>query len=320
MKFKSVVVTLLVLILMLSALTGCTDQAKQALSSKAAAAITYTPEEFLKYFNLKVKGEASKFKVTVPKEWQVKLGDYPEGLYWALANEYSKDAGLDLTPLKGKEAIVWRYELADGLPGQGSHKSYSYPSNAILLVDENQVVGAWLAFNIQGIGPSVKQKYLEDITGLPFDQWFYKQKILTDTKENKDLAAMGPAQALDAFCKAIEAGDTTRVNACMGLEFMYNSLTMNLQGNALYNKDYSSNNSFNGNLLEATLLSYKLMDAENLKQLDSIGDSTSIIIAANMKTKWKDEAFNSPDGREGRFAILKKYENGWKIEGLGTGP
>lgn len=321
MKLKHATALLLLLMLMLFTLISCAEQAKQAFTpSDTTSEIKYVPEGFLKYFNLKVKGEAVKFDITVPTDWKVKEGEYPEGLFWALANEYSKDAGLDLTLLKGKTVMVCRYELADGLPGQGSQSSYTYPSNVVMLVDDNHVAGAWLAFNAWNIGPSVKQKYLEELTGLPFEQWFYKQNLLIESEANKDLAAMDPVQLLDAFCKAIEAGDTSRANACMSPESMLDSLTINLQGNALYNNQYAENNSYIGNLLEAKLISYKLMDAESLKEIDSIGDSTKVIIAASMKIKWKDDAFNSPDGMQTRFALLKKYENGWKLQGLGTGP
>lgn len=323
LKLKHLWLLLLMLMLILFELTGCTTQTKQVISpSSAAVEIKHTPEKFLELNNLKVKGDVTKLAVTVPKDWQIKLGEYPEGLYWALANEYSKDAGLDISLLKGKSLEAWIYELADGLPGQGSQSIYTYPSNVVLLVNDNHVVGAWLAFNQFNIGPSVKHKYLEDLTGLSYEQWFYKQKILVETEENKDLAAMDPVQVLDAFCKAITAGDAARVNACMGNEYMLDALTMNLQGNSLFNKDYKPNNSFNGNLLEAKLLSYKLISIENdkLTEIDSIGARTTIIIEAVMKLKWKMDGFNTPDGRDLRFAVLKKYDNGWKIEGLGTGP
>ena len=65
-----------------------------------------TPEAFLQQYGIKVKGNPEKLKVSVPKSWDVRLGDYPEGLYWGLANEFSKDVELDLTRLKGKTVEV----------------------------------------------------------------------------------------------------------------------------------------------------------------------------------------------------------------------
>lgn len=320
LKLKRVAVLLLIVIIALSATTSCAKQSDQAFSPNGTSSKSNTPEDFLKYLNLKVKDAPAKFKVTVPADWKVMLGEYPEGLYWELANVYSKDAGLDLTPLKGKNLVAWRYELADGLPGQGTQSSYSYPSNIILLIDDEHVVGAWLAFNRWGIGPSVKQNYLEDLTGLTFDKWLSQQDILVNTEANKDLAAMDPVQVLEAFCNAIDEKNSVRANACMSPDYMLDALTVNLQENSLYNKGYSSDNSYQQNLLEAKVLSYKLMDADTLKEIPSLGDRTKVIIDSNMKMKWKDGAFNSPDGTQTRFVSLKKYENGWKIQGLATGP
>lgn len=322
MKLKRVIVLLLIFIITLSALAGCAVQSNQVPAAKeaGAAADNFNPGNFLQQFKLDVTGDAERFDVTIPKDWSIKPGAFPEGLYWALANEYSKDAGLDLTALKGKTVKVWRYSLADGLPGRGEQSSFKYPSKVILLVDRNQVVGAWLAFNVLSIGPSLNQKYLEDITGLFFDKWLYEQKLLVGAEEYEDLAAMDPVQVLNAFCRAIEAGDKARANACMSPDFMLSALTMNLQGNALYNKEYSSNNSFSENLLRARLISYKLMDPGSMKVIYSIGDRDKIEIEAQMQMQWKDDAFNTPDGVQPRFAILKKYETGWKLESLGTGP
>lgn len=116
---------------------------------------------FLKRYGLNVKETPTIINVKVPSDWQARLGEYPIGLYWSLANEYSKDVGLDLTSLKGKSVEVHIYQLKDGLPGSGAQESFSYPSNAILIVENRQVVGAWLAFNTQSIGPSVKKAYIK---------------------------------------------------------------------------------------------------------------------------------------------------------------
>ena len=144
-------------------LSGCgkSDKSTNAVKSDL------TPQAFLKFYDLKVQKNPHKFKVDVPKTWNVGPGQYPIGLFWQLANEFSKDVGLDLTPLKGTTVDVWRYSLVDGLPDASDLSKYKkYPSNLVLLVNNQKVVGAWLAFNQFEIGPSVKKHYLKDITGL----------------------------------------------------------------------------------------------------------------------------------------------------------
>ncbi|MDP4094220.1 MAG: M56 family metallopeptidase [Bacillota bacterium] len=292
--------------------------------SKPAVAVekAVSPEEFLKLYNLAVQGEPIKTKIDVPKKWDFILGEYPVGLYWQLANVFSRDAGYDLTALKGKKVDVLIYSLKDGLPGQGEQSIYSYPSTAILLVDSNKVAGAWLSFNRRQIGPSVKKHYLKDITGMDFPEWVDREKIFTYYGKNKDLAKLSPDELLKAYFKAIDEGDKVRAHACQDPQDLLDSLTMNMGDNSLYNPDFTSNNSIVDNIVNVKLLSYKYMDVNDPSISDvKITDKTKQFEASiELKIKWSDEAFNSPGGMQTRFSFLKKYDSGWKISGLGTGP
>lgn len=281
---------------------------------------TITPDEFLKTYDLKVKENPEKSTLVVPKNWDTTLGQYTEGLFWKLANVYSKDAGLDLNGFKGSKVEVYKYSLTDGLPGLKEQSEFKYPSNAILLVKENKVVGAWLAFNVNGIGPSVKRKYISDITGLDYEAWVQKEGIFSDSGKNKDLETLGPIDVLKAYFKAIESGDKVRAHACESPIEMQNTLITNLSGSGLYNTGYSENNSMVDNIIKAKPISFKLMDATTLNEVKTLGNITNVEVAVTMELQWKDNAFDTPDGKDIRFVMLKKYNNGWKLSGLGTGP
>lgn len=265
------------------------------------------------------RGAPVKFKVEVPKIWEVNAGEYPVGLYWKLANEFSNDAGLDLIPLKGTSIEVWPYSLVDGLPGEGEQSSFNYPSDAILLVDNNEVKGAWLVFNTTSIGPSVKKRYLKDITGLTFEQWIDKEGVFPSPGKNSDLALMNPFELLKAYFKAIDDGDKVRANACMDPGAMLESLTMNFRGEGLYNPEFNEDNSLVENIIKANPINFRLMDNKNFGELQNAYDRTEIEVEVTLNIKWSNSAFNSPNGLEDRFAILKKYSNGWKLRDLGTG-
>jgi hypothetical protein len=278
-------------------------------------------ESFLKLYGLKITGNAEKFDVIIPSNWNVNAGDYPVGLYWELANEFSKDAGLDLAKLKGTTVKAWRYTLTDGLPGLKEQSNFNYPSTVVLLVNSNKVVGAWLNFNIMTIGPSVKKGYLNDITGLTFEEWVYQKGLFANLKENTDLEALSPVDLLKAYFKAIKDGNKTRAYACLSPKEMLNSLTMNYRGQGLYNDNFNLDNSQVENIIDPEPLSFKLFDSNNpAVEVKEIENRTEIEIAVTMKIKWRDDAFNSPDGKQVRFAILNKYKNGWKLGGFGTGP
>ena len=227
-EFAEVLVVVLVMFL-IPVMVQQANQPKEVISS-----ITISPEEFLIVNELKVQGSPEVLKVQVPMTWDVKLGDYPIGLYWRLANEFSRDAGLDLKPLKGKAVEVWRYSLIDGLPGEGEQSQFKYPSDLILLVDDKKVVGAWLNFNKWSIGPSIKKHSLLDISGLAYEEWIAGEGLFSSVGKNADIASLEPIDLLKAFFKAINEGDKDRANACLSPIELRSSLTVNLEKDHLY--------------------------------------------------------------------------------------
>lgn len=294
-------------------LTGCSQMSNTKLSSEM---------DFLKRYELDVKENPIIIKVKVPSDWQVQLGEYPIGLFWGLANEYSKDVGLDLTSLKGKSVEAHVYELIAGLPGSGDQASYSYPSNAILIVENRQVVGAWLAFNTQSIGPSVKKRTLTEITGLNFEEWIKREHYFEISGTNDDLATLTPTQVIDTFFDSINKGDKIRAYACLSPQSLLESLTVNMEPGHLYNDGFSQINSMVDNIVKGKPIEYlRAYDPENhSEEIKDIGKRKKVGIVVNLEIEWKHPAFNTPDGKSTRFAILEKNDNGWKLDELGTGP
>lgn len=292
-------------------LSGCgkSDKSTNAVKSDIS------PQAFLKFYDLKVQKNPHKFKVDVPKSWNVSPGEYPTGLFWQLANEFSKDVGLDLIPLKGTTVDVWRYSLVDGLPNVSDLSKY--PSNLVLLVNNQNVVGAWLAFNQFEIGPSVKKRYLKDITRLDFEDWVEKKGLFTELGKNKDIASLDPVDVVKAYFKAINNGDKTRAYECLAPTVMLDSLTHNLgidQGKAredlLYNLKFTKMNSMVEGMASIRPTSFILKDSENHLDIKNVGNRTEVAV----DTAW----FNNDNSKDGTFVTLKKYANGWKIKGTGN--
>lgn len=294
-------------------LTGCSQVSNNSLSSEL---------DFLKQYELNVKEDPIIIKVKVPSDWQVQLGEYPIGLYWGLANEYSKDVGLDLTSLKGKSVEAHIYGLKDGLPGSGEQAKFNYPSNAILIVENRQIVGAWLAFNIQSIGPSVKKRTLDEVTGLSFEEWVKREHYFNTSGTNSDLASLSPTQVIDIFFDSINKGDKVRANACLTPQSLLESLTMNLEPGHLYNDGFSQHNSLVENIVKGNPIAFRrFLDPEKpAVEIKELGERKKIEIVVDLELEWRDPVFNTPEGKSTRFAVLEKFDNGWKIDGLGTGP
>lgn len=281
----------------------------------------HDPGVFLAAFGIKVESNPEAFEVTIPAAWEVPLGTYPEGLYWGIVSEFSKDAGLDITRLKGRRVTVNRYPIAGGLPGAGEQSSFSYPSDAVVLIADGQVAGAWLAFNKWGIGPSVKQRSLEQITGLTFQQWVDQQGYFQDPGPNADLAQLGPAEVLAAFLDAVSRGDKRRAYACLTPATLRDALTVNLMPGRLYNPGFSSHNSLVENIVKGKLLDYEMVEPDSpWGDIADVGERTRVELAARVEITWRMPEFNTPSGQTTRFALMEKGAHGWKLGGLGTGP
>lgn len=316
----------LFLMLFMLLICGCGQKERiytENTADKSTTAIksTITPEAFLKLYNLKVQGDATKFKVNVPKTWDVTPGEYPIGLFWRLANEFSKDVGLDLAQLKGTTVDVWRYPLADGLLAEGHQREDKYPSNLVLLVNNEKVVGAWLAFNKFEVGPSVKKHYIKDITTLDFESWAQKQGLFSNMGNNKDIVSLNPVDVVKTYFKAINDGDKSRARMCLSPHNIFSSLTMNIKDNCLYNPKFNNSNSEVENIKKVNPVSFKIIDENNLKNIpeQKIGNKTEIVIEVLGEATYYKNFFTKPnnehtDGKMQLFVHVKKYENGWKIE------
>ena len=307
-KFLSSLIIIFVLLLI-----GCSQTHNPSLSSE---------KDFLKKYEFDVEEEPVIIRVEVPANWQTRLGEYPLGLYWGLVNEYSKDVGLDLTSLKGKSVEVHIYELVDGLPGRGEQANFKCPANVFLIVDDKQVIGAWLDFDTRNIGFSVKKRTLDELTGLGFEEWLSRNHYFETSGTNEDLQSLTPKQVIDTFFDSINKGDMLRAYACLSPQSLLESLIMNLEPGHLYNEGFSQSNSLVDNIVKGTPIEYlQIYDPDNhLVEIKDVGKMKKVGIAVNLEIEWKHPAFNTSDMKSTRFAILQKYDNGWKLYELGTGP
>lgn len=316
MIYKIVVSWIMILII---GLTGCSQ-----IPTSTSAPISVPSSEigFLNRYGLEVNEPPLIDHVQVPADWQVKLGEFPIGLYWGLANEFSKDAGLDLTHLKGKRVEAHIYELKEGLAGSDPQIDFKYPSKAILIVENGQVAGAWLTFNVQSIGPSVKKRSLTEITGLSFEEWANQEHYFEASGINSDLVGLSPTQVIDTFFDSINQGDKVRAAACLSPQSLLESLTRNMEPGHLYNESFKPNNSLAEAIVCGKPLEFQSMYDPQMpiNVINELDQRREVGIRLKLEIEWKHPAFNSPDREEIRFAIVKRSDYGWKIDGLGTGP
>lgn len=278
---------------------------------------------FLENYGLSASETIGQFDVSVPKDWNVRYGDYPEGLYWSLANVFSSDIGLDLNALKGKTVAATVYRLSDGLKALDRVSDFRYPSNVVILREDGQIKGAWLNFNTSAIGPSLVMNDLEAITGKAFDAWVWDEGVFVLT--NSYLPS--PQATIQNFFGAIQSGNKQNANTCLRPSSFLSSLTTNLDlSKRLYHDDFNTNNSLVENIESATdveIISY--FDNQTFKPIENsqayfdampLGTRIEVEIALNLD--WRENMFNT-EGKDSRYAVLEKTPYGWKLDGLATG-
>jgi hypothetical protein len=284
---------------------------------------------FLEHYGFSPGEEYSPFEVTVPMDWTVELGSYPEGLYWQLANVYSKDVGLDLNRIKGKTVMAHVYRLIEEVPDRDPLSRFTRPADVVILRAENQIVGAWLMYNIGTVGPSLEGKSMEAITGMNFDNWLINEGIFKNPTEFSALETQSPFEVLEVYIDSVDRGNLRKANACLTPGSLAQSLTMNLfpSSGKLYHSDFNEDNSATDNIVSASDLEIvRIFDPNTLEPIDrtkirvAMLDGDRIEIEVRLNLEWKQEAFNNPGEKSTRFAILKKYPFGWKLDGFGTGP
>ena len=278
---------------------------------------------FLGHYGLKTNETIGQFEVNVPEVWNVRYGDYPEGLYWSLANVFSKDIGLDLRDLKGSTVDVTVYRLESRLSASDPNTAFEHPTNAVVLRADGQVKGAWLTYNTSAVGPSLEWDSLEDLTGKTFEDWVWDEGIFVMTTSYLP----SPEATINNFFEAIQTGNKQKASACLTPGSFLNSLTTNHDfSKSLYQTNFNENNSMVENIVSATdveIVSYyhntTFKPVENNQAyFDAMPIGTRINAEISLNLEWKLSAFNS-EGKDTRFVTLEKTPYGWKMDGLATG-
>lgn len=326
-----------------------TNKEDKSLSNEEILKDYMTLEEFYKHYDIQLSKEKNIYDIKIPEDWKVNIEDFPIGLYFEIANVFSKDIGLDLSLFKGQDVKVIVQRLKEGFEreysidyvkdesvkdekkeSESKEKSshfedeteiFKYTTNIVLFEKDAKIIGGLYNFNTNDLGPSINKKTFNQITKEDVYKYMDSKKIINIKKENEDLINMSPEQVIDEFFKAVNKKDKKRANACLGYEHLLSSLTMNKDIMKAFNFDYSFNNSYVENIVQGEIIKTRVIYPEKAeKSQDLKKDIKKIILSTDMKIRWKDDAFNSfPDYEESRFVVMKKYDTGWKIEEFNTG-
>ncbi|MDI3311952.1 MAG: DUF4830 domain-containing protein [Thermoanaerobacterium sp.] len=274
--------------------------------------------KFLLKYGFSPEKESPYFDVTIPTDWKIQSTSMPVGLYWTEVNFLSRDIGYNIEKYKGKTVKAVIYRLNEKLPGQGESSKYTYPVNAVILRDGENIIGAWLEFN--GSTPlSLKKNYIETLTERPWIDWVVSHGFL---KEMASPATdkLTPEELIYAYFNGINKGDKGLIFSTLSIDTLHDMLYINRPEKTLYNTDFEQN-SLELNTKSATVLSIEENKGYTPVKNKNIYESKEYKVTVNLTLKSED---NTPtrSGKNTFFFIISKStkDSPWKIESIGTGP
>lgn len=280
---------------------------------------TYNEDtKFLLKYGFSPEKESSYFDVTIPSDWNIQGTSMPVGLYWTEVNFLSRDIGYNIEKYKGKTVKAVIYRLNEKLPGLGESSKYTYPVNAVILRDGQDIIGAWLEFNAS-TPLSLKKNYIETLTERPWIDWvaahgFLKQMSSPATDN------LTPQELIYAFFNGINKGDKSLIYSTLSIDMLHDMLYINRPANVLYNTDFDEL-SLELNTKSATILNIE--ENTNYKPIKNknIYESREFMVTVNMTLK-QDNNTPIKSGKNIFFIITSKSTKNspWKIESIGTGP
>lgn len=263
--------------------------------------------DLFKKYDWTVDYRVNTIKEKLPEDLRHKASEYPTKIYWAYNNEFSKAVGLDFTEYLGKEIDVEIYRLRESLP-----KSLSPLLNArgIILKFKGEIIGAYIDSGRHSLlACSLDRKTLKDITDKDWDEWVQGLIHYHDETEIR-LSKMQPEDVIRKFFDAINRQDKETIFTCLTRKELCSLLSRNLDNRNLYNK-------LDEDVVLFNIKKANLMEIKRVEHVEDNPYSLEYQVKADVDFA---EPIVEDDGIITRSVLLKNSANGWKIDGICTGP
>lgn len=265
--------------------------------------------ELFKKYEWTVDYRINTLKETLPNNLKHEAGEYPVKIYWAYNNELSKSIGLDYSKYLGMKADVDIYRLREPLPYNMMN------ARGIVIKYDGKIIGAYIDVGRHDcFACSLNRKRLKDIINKDWDQWV-ENYIDFDNKLEIKLSRMQPEDIIKEYYEALNSGDEKMWAACMTREALCSYLSMNMDNNYLFNKNFDGARFGK----KSNIKSVKLLKLSNMDGIDNPKGTIEYAATIDLKVR---EIIACDSGVQPRFLLLKKEseKSGWRIQGEGTGP
>lgn len=272
--------------------------------------------KFLLKYGFSPEKESSYFNVTIPSVWNIQSTTMPVGLYWSEVNFLSRDIGYNIEKYKGKNVEAVIYRLNEKLPSPNENSKYTYPVNAVILRDGQNIVGAWLELN--SLTPlSLKKNSIETLTERPWINWVEEHGFLKQIS-SPATDGMTPQELIYSFFNGINKGDKKAIYSALSINMLHDMLYTNRPSNTLYNTDFDKL-SLESNAKSATVVNIRENTNYAPIKSENIYESKEFMVTVNLTL---NQNIGIKSGKNTFFIITSKStkDSPWKIESIGTGP
>ena len=269
-------------------------------------------KELLSRYGWTTTGRQATYRVTLPRSFEHRPGEFPIPIYWAYNNELSKAIGLDVEPYLGQRVEATVYELQEELP------EFLHPytrARAVVVTHDGEIIGAWIDKGRHyAFACSLDRRPFKEIVGLDWGEWLVASGVVNlDNALEKELATLSPEEIITRYYQALDAHDDERAYACLTRRSLTDFLFSNMGDLALYHSSYEDDS------LRERIHSVQVIGIE---PLPDAGNPEGVLeYRVDIDVKYEEE-ITSRSGYNVRFVLLKKEIEaaGWRITAIGTGP
>jgi hypothetical protein len=268
--------------------------------------------ELLSKHSWTTTGRRAMYRVTLPRSFEHRPGEFPIPIYWAYNNELNKAVGLDIEPYLGQRVKATVYELQEELP------EFLYPyteARAVVVTHDGEIIGAWIDKGRHyAFACSLDRRPFEEIVGQDWSEWLVASRVVNlDNALEKELATLSPEEIIARYYQALDDHDEERAYACLTRRSLTDVLFRNMGDLALYHSSYEDEP------LRERIRSVRVIGIEPLS--DAWNPEGVLEYKVDIDVKYKREIV-SRSGYNVRFVLLVKEIEaaGWRISSIGTGP
>lgn len=270
---------------------------------------------FLESYGWESYYQLNEYSVRLPERLVHAAGEQPAPLYWAVANVFCRQIGLDIAPALGQQVDITVYRLKTSLPDAfGPNRVHG---RAVIVHHEGKIIGAWLTI-LHYLTCSLDGESFADLTGLDYRDWVAALAD-RDNPIDQDLAKLTPEDVVKEYFAAIDRKDYLKAHQLESRGYLLESSLYGIPAGTIYSdrfyEEINLRSSFFGSCKSIKLLRIELDPGYP----DEPRPDNILVFYVELEIE------PEPDGQLAGppcfIHLIKETEaTGWRVRGLSTSP